>query len=163
MFGKGRSLRVALFSLVLITKCALAQYSYSVVKTTTLSGAAEVITVQQPSSGSTTVRAVGAYIDSTVAIDITIERNGSAASATSLTIANVNPGDATPRATAWSGSNVGVGTIISKATIPAGGSQLFDLTRIIMAGNGINKNFTLRTSSITGTVNIIIVYTESTL
>lgn len=150
------------FLLVLLSliKLAEGQVYYSVSKTTTLSGTAEVITVQQPAAGAAIVRGVGIYIDSSVALTITVERNGSAATTTSLAVANVNPGEATAISGAYNSSNVGTGTVITRANIAAGGSLTVDISKIIMIGSGASKNFSIRTNSVSGTVNIVIIYSE---
>jgi len=149
------------FGFLLLAPLVLcAQQTYSVTKSTALSSSAEVITVQQPASGSLTVNFVSAYIDSTAACSFTIERNGTAATSTPLTPAPVNYNQASATTTGWSGSNVGTGTVITNAGIAAGGGVVIDLSRIVMQGNGTYKNLTLRTASCTATVNIVIVYTE---
>lgn len=148
---------------ILFLLFAVSSYSqiyYSVNKTTVLSAAAEVITVQQPVTAATVVRFVGIYIDSTAAVNITVERNGTAASATSLAVNNVNPGEQIATTGAYSSSNVGAGTVITRMSIPAGGAGIIDLSKVAMIGSGTNKNLTIRTSSITGTVNIVISYYE---
>ncbi len=142
---------------------ALAQISYVAQKTTSLSGAAEVITVQQkaPASTNRVVNFKTAYIDCSVACTATLERNGTFASSTTLTPLNVNPSETTATATAWSGSNVGTGTVIQVASISAGGYLVFDISNVVLqAQDGTGANFTLRTSSITGTVHITIIWTE---
>lgn len=147
--------------LCLLAQTSWSQIYYSVSKTTALSGASEVITIQQPASGAAVLRFIGAYIDCSVACTGTIERNGTAATNTTLTIANVNPGETSPVSTAWSSSNVGTGTVISRFSIPASGATNIDLSKVYLAASGgTNKNLTIRTSSITGTVNIVIIYSE---
>lgn len=146
-----------LILLLVFTLVAHAQ-DYSVVKETVLAAAAEVITVQQPASGALTVRLKSAYIDCSVACTITLERNGTVAAGSTITPAPLNAG--TAKVTAWSSSTVGTGTVISKFTLPAGGGVPLDLSGISLIGNGTGKNFTIRTSSITGTVHVNIKLTE---
>lgn len=138
-----------------------AQIFYSTSKTTALSGAAEVVTVQLPATGTNTVNFLGAWVDCTVACTLTVERNGAAATSTTLAVNNINPGQTAAAATGWSSSNVGTGTVISRIGIAAGGGVSIDLTKIRMTGNGTGQNLTIRTNSITGTVNITIVHSES--
>lgn len=139
---------------------------YAVTKTTTLAGAAEVITVQQPATGARQVTFRSFYIDCSVACTISLERNGSAATSTTLAVNNINPGEGAATTTAWSSSNVGTGTVLAKYNINAGGSMTVDLTGIYFnQGNplGTATNLTIRTSSITGTVDIIVRYWEKAL
>lgn len=143
--------------LFVLALCAQAQ-DYVAVKETALTGAAEVITIQQPATGALTVRFKTAWVDCSVACTITVERNGTGATATTLTPSPLNSG--TAKAKAWSGSNVGTGTVISKFSLPAGSGVPLNLAGITLVGNGISKNLTIRTSSITGTVHINIVWTE---
>lgn len=150
--------RVSLFLLAM--GISYGQITYTASKTTALSGAAEVVTVQQAASSARNVQFVSAFVDCTVACTVTIERNGTAATATALTPAPANPDASAAVATAWSGSNVGTGTVITRASIPAGGSLVVDLSRIYFTGSGAGKNLSVRTNSITGTVDIVITWTE---
>lgn len=147
---------------VLLPTAALGQIQMVAQKTTVLSSAAEVITVQQPATGTRLVKFLSAYIDCSVACTVQLERNGTAASSTTLVPLNVNPGESTPVATGWSSSNVGTGSVIQVTSISAGGYQVYDLTGINLKpiNNFTGQNFTLRTSSISGTVHITILWTE---
>lgn len=131
------------------------------IKTTTLSSAAEAITIQMPaSSAPARVNFRGVWISTTVDVTITVERSGTAATSTTLAIAAVNTGTALARA--WSSSNVGTGTLISSFTCLATASPCsVDLTRTFLLGAGTTKNLTVRTSSISGTVTIGIQWAES--
>ncbi len=154
-----------LIRLLLLFSIAIVGYSqavFTVSKTTALSGSAEVITVQQPATTGKVVRGIGAYMDSTAACSITIERNGTAATTTTLVPANLNTDQPVATTTAYSASNVGTGTVVSRATVGAGGWLFIDLSRLYMLpGAGTGTNFTLRTGSCTATVNIILTYTEN--
>ncbi len=93
---------------------ALAQQSAIVTRTSSLSSSAEVLTLQQPASGGKAITFKGIYIDTTVAVTVTLERNGSAASATALTPVYLNfPG--TPTLLAWRSSNSSGGTGSTRA------------------------------------------------
>lgn len=152
-----------LAALLLLASCGFAQ-NYVVTKQTSLSGAAEVITVQQPATGSRQVSFKSAFVDCSVACTVTLERNGTAATATTLAVRNVNPGELAASAVAFSSSNVGTGTVLGTASLVAGGAVIFDLTGINFAqGSVANNNLTIRTSSITGTVDISISFTGKTL
>jgi len=147
-----------LFCLLLLAAPAWSQ-AFIATKQTSLSGAAEVVTVQQPVSGARTVSFIGAYVDCSVACNITLERDGTAATATALTVVALNSG--TPAATAWSSSDVGTGTVLARYKIPATGGLPINLAMKSMSGANTAKNLTLRTDSITGTVTITVVWTEN--
>lgn len=127
---------------------------------TGLSNSAEVVTIQQPASGSRTVVFKRASIYCSVACTVTLERDGTAATATSLTVVKAHSGAATATATAWRGSDVGVGTVVSKHYIGAGTTLPLDLSAMYLIGDGTAKNLTLRTSAITGTAVINILWEE---
>lgn len=147
--------------LFLLPSLLLGQISYVAQKTTTLSSAAEVITVQQPAASSRILDFKSAYVDCSVTCTVTLERNGSPASSTALVILNINPNESTAASTGWSASNVGTGTVLSVVSIPASGSIIFDLSGIgLLANNSTGQNLSIRTSSITGTVHITVKYTE---
>lgn len=140
---------------------AQAQIYYTASKTTTLAAASEAITVQQIATGGQVIRFVSAYVDSSSSCAITVERDGTAATSTTLTVANVNPSEGAGTSTAWSASNVGSGTVITRATVGTGGSIVIDLSKVRIALQGTQRNLTVRTGTCTGTVNIVIMFTES--
>jgi hypothetical protein len=144
-----------------IPTLALAQVSYTVSKTTAVSSSAEVITVQQPATSAKIVRFVSGSIGSTVTCAYTIERDGTAASSTTLAVNAVNPTvSPTAKVTAFSGSNVGTGTVIGRGTVTAGQIIPLDFTGIYMIGSSTALNFTIRMASCTGTIDINIKATE---
>lgn len=154
--------RIALGILAAASAWAQQTTTYMVHKQTALTSAAEVVTIQQPSSGSKRVIFLSAYFDCSVACSFTLERNGTAASATTLTVNNLNLGETPPTTTAWSGSNVGNGTVLATYTCAAACSLPIDLTGLVFPpSNSTATNVTLRSSSITGTVDILFKYQES--
>lgn len=137
---------------------------YTVRKNTSLTATAEIVTIQQPATGARYVTFISAYFDCSVACSFTLERNGTAASSTTLAVNNINPGETTVATTAWSASNVGTGTVLASYNCTAACSVSIDLTGVVFQQvNGTGTNLTLRSSSITGTVNIIFKYSEKTL
>lgn len=158
-----RSTQIKIFSLFFLFSCFLVhgQTSYVLQKSTSLSSAAEVITLQQPTTGAKYVELKSAYVDCSAACTLTVERNGLAATTTTLNTAPVNTEDAASKVKGFYSSNVGVGTVLSVVSLPASGSVVFDLSAIhLRAVNDPGQNFTIRTSSITGAVNIVIQFTE---
>lgn len=135
-------------------------------KNTVLAGAAEVVTVQQPGTtpniGAKAVRFVSAYFDCSVACTFTLERNGAAATSTTLAPVNANPQEVPPTTVAFSASNVGVGSVIASYQCAAACQVPIDLTGVwFTASPSATQNITLRSNSITGTVNILFKYQEN--
>ncbi len=132
--------------------------------TLSVSGSAKACTVQQPASGARNVQLVAAYVHSTVAVSLTQERNGTAATTTAVTEASVNPElNVTNTVNGFTDSDVGVGTVIAGSAsikVPADGYVVLDLQDIQMRGAGTTKNYTIRTSAVTGTVTIVITWRE---
>lgn len=150
-----------LILIYLLSLCAFAQRqgTYAIEQKTVLSGAAEVVTVQLPSTA--TARSVGfheASVYCSVQCEITFERDGTAATTTAITVQKVNSSDATATATAFRSSNVGTSTVIGRDIVAAGTTAAYDLRdKGLLAG----QNFTIRTASITGTVIISVKWQEN--
>lgn len=148
-----------LFLLALITLPALSQTQYdtgaifSASYNVALSSSAGVLTLQMPASGAPRVQFLGLSVTCSAACTFTIEANGTAASSTPLTIRNVNPSNPNARSTlitAWSNSNVGVGTVIKNYRLDAAGTMTFNMQNVQMQGNGTSVNYTIRSNSFTG-------------
>lgn len=149
------------YLLILLSVPAFGQISYVAQKTTNLSAAAEVITIQQPSSGAKYVELKSLYVECSAACTVTLERDGNPATSTTLVPLAVNPSETLPSVTAWSSSNATVGTVVSVVTVQAGSYLVFDLTGMHFAKKSDRGlNFTMRTSAITGTVNMMVKWTE---
>ena len=133
---------------------------FSVFKATTLAGAAEVITIQQPASGSKKVYFEFVQVHCTVAAVVEIERDGAAATATALTAVDASKrGSVT--ATAWSGSDVGAGTKITEFNVPADTTVPFNLDGYMLKpGGGPGENLTFRSNSLTGNIKFTVVWRE---
>lgn len=145
--------------LLLLVSSAFAQAEYVALYEANLSAAASVITVQSPATGAArSVRFVGAYVYCAAVCDVTLERDGTAATATAITPAAVSLSAPAAQTKAYRSSDVGAGTVIGKYTIPAGGTQVIDLgSAVILRAGG---NLSLRTSSITGIARIAIQFRE---
>lgn len=158
------SFRYLLMLSVLGPCAAQAQISYVLQQTTTLSTGPEWVTIQQPTTGGRMVEFKSAYVECSVACTVTLERNGSRATGiTPKTPQPVNPREGAAVAVGFVASNVGQGSVLQVSTVQAGGYVVFDLTGMNLkpnAGNG--ENFTVKTSDITGVVNITINWTERT-
>lgn len=148
--------------LVFSAGLALAQPTFNAYYEATLAGSPAVVTVQQPAANAaSTVRFKTASVYCSVACDVTVERSGTAATSTALTPVSVNASmTAAAKTKAFSASNAGVGTVLNKFTIGAGGTMAIDLMPLTLSGAGTDKNLTFRTSSVTGTVRITIQFEE---
>ena len=129
-------------------------------KATTLSGAAEVITIQQPASGGRRIFVAIVNLYCSVACVITWEQNGTAATATALTRTTIGPSGFSPTVTAWSGSDVGAGTTLEVFRLSAAESKSLNMEGVFMQGSSTATNYSLRTDSITGDVEIYIRWRE---
>ena len=126
----------------------------------TPSESAAVLTVQQPAGASFNLQFVGAYVYCSVACEITLERNGTAASTTSFTPSPVNPNGYAATAVAYRDSNVGTGTVIAKYVLAAGTDKTIDLSGTrCKFGSGV-ENLTLRSASVTGEVRMLVQWGE---
>jgi len=127
----------------------------------TLSGAGTKFTIQQPATNAKQVSLVAAVVQCSVACDVTQSQNGTAATATAGTVNALLPIGPAAIATVWTASNVGAGTpaggILSLA---AGEHQTLDLTLMHMGNTGTGTNYTIAISSITGTANITLYWSE---
>jgi hypothetical protein len=139
---------------------------FSTFKETSLSASAEVITVHVAASSAQRRRV---YLDSasvycSVVCTITLEQAGTAPTTTALAAVSLNQNtNLTPVAAAFSASNVGTGTTITKHDVQAATILALDLKGIILPFVGATSNFTIRTSSITWTARITIKWREGGL
>ena len=119
---------------------------------------AEAVTIQVP-TGPRSARPVGASVYCSVAAEVVIERDGSAATSTPITPAKFNTEDAAPAVQAFRSSNVGTANrITSRIMVPAGGTIPVPLTdHRLLSG----ENLTVRTSHASATVVINIQWTEN--
>jgi len=140
-------------------------YNYSATTgDVSLSSAGTSFTIQQPATNGKNVKLSSALVYCSVACDITQAQNGTAATATAGTATAILPGGLfTPAtATVWTASNVGSGTAVG-GTIHQTSQQYIpiDLSKISMGNTGKNTNYTITISSITGTANITLFWTEA--
>jgi len=142
-----------LFTLLLTASLAVPQVGVNRYLATASTTA---LTVQQPSSNANQVQLQWATIYCVAAQTATASWNGTAATATTLAIKKKPGTSANPKATAWSGSNVGAGTTGAVFNVPAGATMEFDLTTIYL-GTGTASNFTWTTN---GSCTISIEWTE---
>lgn len=136
------------------------QKLYTASREVTLSGTAEVVTIQQPATNSGQHFFMdGLAVYCSVDCTFTVERSGTAATTTAFTPAPVNPGTAVAKAQALHTSNVGSGTAIGKYWVAAGSEKVVGLRGLRLRTN-TRDNLTVRTSAITGTVRILVKWGE---
>lgn len=133
---------------------------YLAYREASLSGAAEAVTVQQPASGAKNVYLDGAMVYCSADCDVTLERNGTAATTTSFTPVGVNPGITVAKARAFHTSNAGVGTVLAKYKIQGGTSQSMALRGVRLRWNAAD-NLTVRVGTMTGDVKILVRWGEA--
>lgn len=135
-------------------------HQYSYFKQTVLSTAAEKVTLQQPATGAKRQLLKSAWVHCTVDATVTLSINGTAATTTAGAVVS-HDDSATPAVSVFHTSNVGSGTtVLGPMPIAANVGQPFDLSGMSLNGNGTAKNFTVSTSSVTGTCSILIVASE---
>lgn len=154
------------FFLLVSVSGAFGQNIFSVTQAVTLSSSAAVVTVSQAANPRRTIQGIGASVDCAVTCSFTLEINGSPATTTAQTPANLNAQDGSPTSMGYINSNVGVGTAVGHYTLTGGGGMSIDLTKLKIPRNvsadgvGNNYNFTLRSGSMSGLVDINILYVE---
>jgi hypothetical protein len=134
-------------------------YSYYVY-TSSATAATGVWTIQQPTTVTKTAVFVNMFVICVTACVADLERDGTAASATTDTIVALNPNSASPTMVAYNTSNVGTGTVLGNYNFGAGTGAEIDLTGITFYGPRAQtgRNLTFRVTS--GTAIIIIKYYE---
>lgn len=122
---------------------------------------ASVVTVQQPATLARNVQFEQAIVCSSTAGSFTVERNGTAASSTALTVALLSSVNPAVKATAWHTSNVGAGTVISGTVLVAAGTcATYDMSGIRLIGSGTTKNVTVRGALASGNMHITVRFRE---
>lgn len=149
-------MRKVILAALLLLPCSFGSGVYTYEKSTTLSSAAETVTIHLPTGSNGTVKFLGASVYSSVATSFTLERDGSAPTATAVTPAEMN-GGATGEARAYHTSNVGSSTTIKTYNVFAADEKRIDLPE---KGLTAGQNLTIRTASMTGSVRIFIQWME---
>lgn len=136
-------------------------WNYSAYKETVLAAASEAISIQQPSGGSRNIYIDGIAVYCSVDCEFTIERGGTAATTTALTASILGRSAPAPIAQTFYSSNAGAGTeTLSKYSVTAGSTVPISMAGLAMPRGGGGDTVTVRTSTITGTVRVIVRWTE---
>jgi len=133
---------------------------YSETDTEILSSASTALTLQVTSTTNRTIILVGAYVYCSAACTLTIEKSGTAATATAIAPVKLNSASSDPVASVFKNSDVGVGSVIGTYTISAGSGVGIDLSSVVLPKK-VADNLTLRIGSMTGTVNLVLQHRES--
>jgi len=125
-----------------------------------LAGAGTKFSIQQPATNGRQVQLIAAVVYCSVACDLTQVQNGTAATATAATATRLLPGGgATATATVWTASNSTGGSAAGGILhIVAGERLTIDLSHVAMGSSDTNYSFVV--SSITGTANIAVFWSE---
>lgn len=138
------------------------QYNYTLTKVTTLAGAAEVLTIQLPAAPTKNVHMQKVTLQATVSCDVTIERDGTAATTTAQTPTPVLASTPASGAAGFNTSNVGAGTVRQKIRLPANGLPIdVDLSDMWIMAAALTGNISFRSSSITGDVLMTVFFGEN--
>jgi len=151
-----------LITFVLFSVAAFSQRgTYTVERKSALVASAEVVTIQLPTAAiATSAAMLKAAVYCSVECEITLERDGTAATTTTLTPVLNYTNSVAVSANAYRSSNVGVGSVIARYTVAAGLTLPLDLGDISLLKKTTPENFTIRTASITGTAIIVIKWRE---
>lgn len=118
-------------------------------------------TIQQPATNANVVQLEAAVIYCSTSCDFTMAQNGTAATATAGTVNEVLPFGVPAMATVWTASNVGAGTAAGGIIHLAAAERVtIDLSKISFGNTGTATNYTFVISSITGTANITLFWSE---
>jgi hypothetical protein len=172
------SLRTAV-ALLFVMFCAAAQlgaqstgrtHDYSATCTGTLTGAGTACTIQIPASNTRWVIIRTAFVQCSAGCTVTQERDGAAATTTSVTKRKTNPNAtwvAASTANIYQDSNVGAGTPVGPTSISVGASPSY----LSIPGKGlvlekaslIPQNYTIKLAAGSGTYTINFDYEERTV
>lgn len=132
---------------------------YSAFWETTLAGTPGVLTIQLPARSGQKLHLQSVNVLMPQDGDVTIERNGTAATATSMTAVGLNT-SLSPTATVYRNSDVGVGTVVTKVSMTTGNNYGDLTTSVLAAGQATVQNFTVRTGNLTGVLRITLFWAE---
>jgi hypothetical protein len=153
-----RALRLAACLVAVAALCAAQPRRHYYYVTYTFSGAgAKVITVQQQASDAKNVRGSMATIEMAADCALTVETNGTAATATAATATAPRPQTSLPPAVdVFTASDVGAGTVHTNWTARANVPLPLNLEDIELKGDGTGTNFSIRTADCdtAGTINL---------
>ena len=136
---------------------------YGAYTSATPSTAAVVVTIQQPATVAARrqIQFEGAVLYCSVACSIGLEADGTAATATTGTTTKLDTRAPIAASGVFTGSDVGSGTVLNVYELAAG--QQINVTKtglLLGVDTGTRHNLTFRTNSISGTVHVLIMWSE---
>ncbi len=143
-------IRILILAFALAASVLAEGPTFSVFREVTLVTSADALTIQQAAADAKDTLPLSATFYCSVACTVTLELNGTAATATAGTVVDLLGLSNTSTTTAWTASNVGTGTVVSKYVLAAAATYVVDLTAIRISGSSTAKNLTVRVSSISG-------------
>lgn len=154
------ALAVCLLAGQLNTQPAVRRYS-ATTGDVVLVAAGTKFTIQQPATNANSVQLEAATVYCSAACDLTQSQNGTAASTTAGTVNLLLPFGIPALATVWTASNVGNGTASGGILHLAAAERVtLDMSKVSMGNTGTATNYTWVISSITGTANITVFWSE---
>jgi len=148
------------FSLAFLASAQTSNYS-ATTGDVSLSAAATAFTIQQPASNARQVQLQSALVFCSVSCNVTQSQDGTAATSTAGTANPLLPTTRPATATVWTASNVGAGTAAGGILhLAAAQWVVIDLSQISLGTGGTGTNYTVAISSITGTANITLFWSE---
>jgi len=142
------------FIWLLAAACLSAQVgvvgTYTAESKASVTTTAQVFTCRNPAGSGVRAMLSGASVYSSVAVEFTVERDGTFASGNGIAPAELNPDtDVAATMLCTAGTSISSTVVIGRQVVPAGGTILLDLDGIqLNAGEAI----TIRTASTTATV-----------
>jgi hypothetical protein len=134
---------------------------YATYQEFTLSTSAAVLTVQQPTSAPRQITFEGAVIYCSVACVPSLEINGTVATVTAVTPIKMDSRAPAATSTAYTGSDSTGGAVVGKYSVSAGGQIGITKSGLTLGvGSGVHQNVTIRTDAISGTVHILLMWSE---
>lgn len=154
-------LLTSLLLLAALPLCAQVNRYSATTGNVSLSGAGTALTIQQPASGGKLVTLESVQVYCSVTCVVSQAANGTAATATAGTANALLPARTPAAATVWTASNVGAGTAQGGVlNLSAGATQAIDVSKIVLGPSGTGSNYTVSIASVTGTVNITLIWNE---
>lgn len=149
---------------VILAASAWAQTSNRYSATTgdvVLVAAGTKFTLQQPATNGKQVKMEAVVVYCSVACDLTQAQNGTAATATAGTVNPLLPFGPVATANTFTASDVGNGTAAGGIIHLAAAERVtLDMSKVAMGATGTRTNYTWVISSITGTANITVFWSE---
>jgi hypothetical protein len=154
-----------LLMLLALSVCAFAQ-QYNMTDSRSFASAAAVWTVQLAANANRSIQFLEGSVscpNGAAQCEVTIERDGTTATGTSIACAKINPSSTNTNAdpSCFANSTSTGGTIISNFSVPGGSTQSFDLARLFFTrGIPTIQNLTVRIATANGVAKINVLFEQ---